>query len=222
MGTTWKWHRIVLCFPERTICLMILLVACDGIFLVEQPSSSIITRHRRFRWLVSKLEKLGIRVPLIYIRLYIILHTPNLLKHIWIVVHLGKHVVGVQPLPTTDLNPFLVALVSISLMKHLAEVFLQTFWMKAFGHPTAKRTVVYSNSSKIGLLNTGSMSRTSLACQVQTTRRYVAKDGKVRFAGTNKLKGTQFLRFKTVDNTNGVSWGALLTSNYGQHPPIRC
>lgn len=122
--------------------------------------------------------------------------------------------VRVQPLPTRP-ESISGSIVLISLMTHLAEVFLQTFWMKAFGHPTAKRTVVYSNSSKIRLLNTGSMSRSSLACQVQTTHRYVAKDGKVRFAGTKQLKGTQFLRFKTGDATNGVSWDALMKVKVG-------
>ena len=59
------------------------------------------------------------------------------------------------------------------------------------------------------------MSRASLACQVQTTRRYVAKDGKVRFAGTAQLKGTQFLRFKTGNDSTGVSWDALLKIQVG-------
>lgn len=76
---------------------------------------------------------------------------------------------------------------------NVAEVFYQEFWMKKFGHPTPKRTKVFSNSPQIHILDTGKMNRTALSADVQTTRRYVSKDGKERFAGTKELKSTQFL-----------------------------
>ena len=65
--------------------------------------------------------------------------------------------------------------------------------MKAWGHATPKPTFVFSNTPAIGMLNPGKMSRASLATDVKTTRRYVSKAGKQRFAGTAQLKGTQLL-----------------------------
>lgn len=66
--------------------------------------------------------------------------------------------------------------------------------MRAFGHPTAKRTVCYSNSSLIARLDMGSLKRTDLVTGVATCERYIAKcNGKKRFKGTAALKGTQCL-----------------------------
>lgn len=74
----------------------------------------------------------------------------------------------------------------------LAQVYFQTFWMKAYGSATPKRTIVYSNSAKIKMLDAGSMKKKDLATTVRTTTQYVAKDGTKRFAGNQNLKGTQF------------------------------
>ena len=38
--------------PLRTILLLLLVQAVGGFFVLEQPSSSLLTRHDRFRWLV--------------------------------------------------------------------------------------------------------------------------------------------------------------------------
>lgn len=81
----------------------------------------------------------------------------------------------------------------IIVYRWLPEVFAQRFFMKAWGHATPKPTMVYSNSCEIRLLNHGRMTRKHLATDVRTTRRYIAKDGKARFAGNAQLKGTQYL-----------------------------
>ena len=65
--------------------------------------------------------------------------------------------------------------------------------MKAWGHATPKPTFVFSNSQAIKILNPGPMSKAQLASDVKTTKRYLSKEGKSRFAGTAALKGTQFL-----------------------------
>lgn len=74
-----------------------------------------------------------------------------------------------------------------------AKVFTQTFWMKAFGSRTPKRTVVFSNSSYIRLLDTGRMKKADLKSEVETTVKYTARDGQPRFTGSKHLKSTQFL-----------------------------
>ena len=65
--------------------------------------------------------------------------------------------------------------------------------MKAFGSATAKRTIVYSNSAGIGKLDAGPMKKAELQSDIQTTTRYVSKEGRKRFCGNENLKQTQFL-----------------------------
>lgn len=75
----------------------------------------------------------------------------------------------------------------------LPQVFYQTFWMKAYGSATPKRTIVYSNTSHVKMLDCGQLTRAQLASTVRTTKQYVSKAGRKRFAGNANLKGTQFL-----------------------------
>ena len=65
--------------------------------------------------------------------------------------------------------------------------------MKAWGHVTAKRTYVLSNSHLIKSLDSGAMKRKELYSEVSTTDRYESQDGRKRFKGNANLKGTQFL-----------------------------
>ena len=74
-----------------------------------------------------------------------------------------------------------------------AQVFKQDFWLRGWGHHTAKRTMSFSNSSCVGFLDTGRMSRADLTTAVKTTIKYVAKDGRQRYKGSAALKGTQQL-----------------------------
>ena len=46
---------------SRTILLLLLIEGVMGIWLVEQPSSSLLFESDRFRWLVCHLESLGMR-----------------------------------------------------------------------------------------------------------------------------------------------------------------
>lgn len=45
------------------ILTILVVTAATGVWIVEQPHSSLIARHRRFKWLVSKWQKFGVRVP---------------------------------------------------------------------------------------------------------------------------------------------------------------
>ena len=91
-----------------------------------------------------------------------------------------------------SLNSYIVIVLKSLINTTAAQVYLQTFWMKAFGAKTPKRTVVYSNTPQIKMLDSGKMTRSSLSSDIKTTRAYVSKDGKKRFAGNENLKGTQF------------------------------
>ena len=74
-----------------------------------------------------------------------------------------------------------------------SEVFLQTFFMRHFGHPTAKPTKVLSNSPEILQLHHGPMPRSELTTSVKTTVKGVSKAGKPTYTGSTELKSTQIL-----------------------------
>lgn len=64
--------------------------------------------------------------------------------------------------------------------------------MKAWGHRTAKRTFVLSNNPRIQYLDSGRMTRQQLSSDVETTIKYVSKDGRKRFKGSVILKQTEY------------------------------
>lgn len=71
-------------------------------------------------------------------------------------------------------------------------MFRQTFWMRALGHPTPKRSIVLSNSTWISELSFASRMRAAkLKSELKTTDKYTSKAGVKRFKGNKNLKGTQ-------------------------------
>lgn len=74
-----------------------------------------------------------------------------------------------------------------------AQVYYQLFWMKAWGHETAKRTIVLASTHLIKSLDCGPMKRKALESAISTTDTYESKDGRKRFKGNTNLKGTQLL-----------------------------
>jgi len=145
---------------SRTILLLVLFTACGGVWVLEQPGTSIVTRHRRFRWLVRKFNSLGLRV------------------------------------------------------------FVQRFFMKYWGHATPKPSVVFGNTSAIRMLFHGKMTKTSLSTSVKTTRRYHSKDGKLRFAGTAQLKGTQVYPWRYAAKLMEIHKAAAMEPGKDCLPPV--
>ncbi|CAE7445453.1 unnamed protein product [Symbiodinium sp. CCMP2592] len=92
----------------RTILLLLLIEAKCGIWLVEQPNSSLLFESDRFRWFVHHLDSMNMRV------------------------------------------------------------FKQKFYMKFFGHPNPKPTLVVANSPKIILLQHPAMKLADLKCEKKT------------------------------------------------------
>lgn len=75
-----------------------------------------------------------------------------------------------------------------------AKIYKQLFWMRAFLHPTPKRTVLYSNTTWISNLSfAGKMKKADLETTVKTTDKYVDSQGKTRFKGNSNLRSTQHL-----------------------------
>lgn len=69
--------------------------------------------------------------------------------------------------------------------------------MAHYGGQTPKRHYCWSNSPMISALDKGKLHykawKNSQASHVQTVRHYQDREGKKRYVGTSKLKGTEFL-----------------------------
>lgn len=78
-------------------------------------------------------------------------------------------------------------------LQHSLEVYVQRFWMIHHGHPTPKRSIVWSTSPYIRLLDLGALIRAYQQGKHQVVRRYRGKDGRRKFTGNRLLKGTGML-----------------------------
>ena len=52
-------------FKDNLRCALLILIvtAMEAVYVLEQPSTSLLMLHERFVWLVATLENLGIKVP---------------------------------------------------------------------------------------------------------------------------------------------------------------
>lgn len=66
-------------------------------------------------------------------------------------------------------------------------------WMCHWGHPTAKRTLLVSNSEQIARLDKGKLDKSKREATFKTATTYEDKQGKKRFKGTAALRSTQTL-----------------------------
>lgn len=65
--------------------------------------------------------------------------------------------------------------------------------MKLYGHKCLKRTLIWSSSPGISLLNLGNIAKSKHKSTVATARKYRDKNGVLRYHGLPALKDTQFL-----------------------------
>ena len=93
------------------------------------------------------------------------------------------------------------------------EIYRQALWMKLYGHECLKRTLLWSTSRAVALLNLGAISKLKHKSNVRTARKYRDKKGVARYHGLPTLKGTQFLRYVSVFDL-GVD-GKFWTKNFG-------
>ena len=77
------------------------------------------------------------------------------------------------------------------------KVYQAAWWMASYGGLTPKRHIAYSNSPAVQVLDLGTLLKavrdrlSKHTCQSSKT--YVSKNGRKRFAGTKFLKRTQML-----------------------------
>lgn len=76
------------------------------------------------------------------------------------------------------------------------EVYRISFWMRSYGSPSMKRTMVITNQKVLTRLAIEALKPKKRNC-TPTTRRYQDSTGQVRYAGTKRLKESQ----KLFDNS---------------------
>ena len=74
------------------------------------------------------------------------------------------------------------------------EVFKQSFWMKKWGSPTAKRSVMWSSSKKVGYFRTGKLKRGLGADRAKAlVTRYRNARGEKKFQGNKRMAKSSIL-----------------------------
>ena len=82
------------------------------------------------------------------------------------------------------------------LLEVAEKVYRQAFWMKLYGSPTLKRSLVWSTSSTIHKLHLGPINKKVHKCLHSTAVKYKNKAGKWCWKGSETLKSTQRLDLK--------------------------
>ena len=62
----WDSKLIVAVLPARTTLILMVIEALSGVWLVEQPASSLLFQSDRFCWLIAHFEQLNMREPGLY------------------------------------------------------------------------------------------------------------------------------------------------------------
>ena len=75
----------------------------------------------------------------------------------------------------------------------LVKVTRVSFWMAHFLSKTPKRQYIYSNSSKVGILNKGRLRMGRFGIRSNTTKRTRVNGGKEKYTGTRFLQDTEIL-----------------------------
>lgn len=47
----------------RCVLLLLVVLAMEGVYIIEQPSSSLLLLHERMVWFVDLMEELGMKDP---------------------------------------------------------------------------------------------------------------------------------------------------------------
>lgn len=72
-------------------------------------------------------------------------------------------------------------------------LYRQALWMKLYGHACLKRTLLWSTSPMISMMDLGKIQKKKHRSLITTARKYLDKDGRKRYHGTRALKRTEFL-----------------------------
>ena len=86
-------------------------------------------------------------------------------------------------------------IITLGVLRVVAQVFQQFFWMRHHGGPTPKRTMLLCSCKQVGIMDRGRLQQESHHSKSNLARKYVDGSGKTRWQGTSALKGSQPLSF---------------------------
>ena len=158
LGLCQRWNPT----SDRTCLLAMLIIAAGGVPIFENPGSSLLSEHPRFKLMVSILHAGGIRN--------------------WKEIVLTR---GPDPGDVAGCCCFPLSCAS--------GIYRQGLWMKLYGHLCLKRTLIWSSSPAIRLLDLGPIRKGVHKSLVSTAVKYKSKEGAWRYKGTRALKSTQRL-----------------------------
>ena len=193
-------NRELLCVEEgnqmaaRTALLLLLVGVLSGVFVVEQPSSSLLFRHPRLQWVCGIVRVTCQDSP----SMGTLGSWGSCSFHIITNMH-----------PSSVFRMYIVHGPQI-----LSQVFRCNFWMAFFNSRSPKRTSLWSNSRLVSKFWLGKLTKKVREEQkkkypnFQTTVKYKDAGGRTRFHGSKQLRSTQNL----VCTHLGMNWGDYFLS----------
>ena len=179
------------CLACRTFLAMQLIAAKGGVWVLEQPSSSLAFRMRRFQELLGKqkvpqlshecfFKMYSETVRTMVFSIYLESSTWSYNMHIYIytiyIIWIPPQFCGSNCKPGT-----------------WPQVFRHSFWMRGFGSRTPKRTTIWSNSSAIRFFTTSKKARRVVDRKLADS--YVDGAGRKRFKGNANLRKSQYFGY---------------------------
>ena len=86
-----------------------------------------------------------------------------------------------------------LSLTRAALLRCTQGLYRQALWMKLYGHACLKRTLLWSTSPLISMMDLGKIQKQKHRSLVTTAKKYLDKNGKKRYHGTRALERTEFL-----------------------------
>ena len=142
------------------MCIAIIfLLSKQGVFVVEQPRSSLLYRHPRFQTILRM-----VRATCLFTGIGLSWHE--------------------------DVRAVLVSCVLIYLRNQVWKI---SFYMRALGAPTPKRTTLWANSQGLrGFSSCRPLTKDDIAaCDSKLVRKTITKEGKAQYTGQPALKESQ-------------------------------
>lgn len=150
--------------PVRTVLAMMLVMAKQGVWVLEQPSTSLVFRLRRFQKILRMCRASWMHNQFSFV------------GTIWLVLLLHAWFIGI-----------------LWLKDRPAQVYKQSFWMRAYGAATPKRTTLWSNSTGVRFFATSKqcIQKMKAAKGPKLADSYIDHRGHKRFKGNRFLKKSQ-------------------------------
>lgn len=176
--------------PLRTFLAISLIVARGGVWVIEQPSSSLVYRHPRFQQMLQ-LTTVTLRHPICWFLLYF--RAEGLKKCSMLASNTNRYKYAIYTyISPVYMNSYRSCLFHPS-SSQPAQVFKQAFWMRGWGSRTPKRSILWSNSSAVRMFRTDKKHARSTNKNHKLATTYHDRAGNKRYKGNRNMKRSQIL-----------------------------